>query len=82
MVLFLWFNVRDKDVCSCHSFLKWAEEQFGADVIETFPNVNVLCERLSDRPIRERINIKTVDNINALFSDAIIANTFKKLCEK
>uniref|UniRef100_UPI003A971146 hypothetical protein n=1 Tax=Klebsiella pneumoniae TaxID=573 RepID=UPI003A971146 len=63
-------------------FLKWAEEQFGADVIETFPNVNVLCERLSDRPIRERINIKTVDNINALFSDAIIANTFKKLCEK
>ncbi|PJR53733.1 hypothetical protein CWM57_21850 [Klebsiella sp. G-Nf4] len=63
-------------------FLKWAEEQFGTDVIETFPDVVSLCKRINKRPIREHISNGTINDINSFFSDETIASSFSCLCQK
>ncbi|HBR6601074.1 TPA: hypothetical protein L9145_005518, partial [Klebsiella pneumoniae] len=63
-------------------FLKWAEEQFGNDIIETFPDVVSLCKRIERRPIREHISNGTISDINSSFSDEAIASSFSRLCQK
>ncbi|HCN3270896.1 TPA: hypothetical protein LZD73_006215, partial [Klebsiella michiganensis] len=63
-------------------FLKWAEAQFGADIIETFPDVESLCKRINKRPIREHISNGTISDINNFFSDETIASSFSRLCQK
>lgn len=63
-------------------FLKWAEEQFGTEIIETFPDVVSLCKRINKRPIREHISNETISHINSFFSDETIASSFSRLCQK
>lgn len=63
-------------------FLTWVEGILGEEVIQTFPDVKTLCEYIATKPLRKKISAEKISEINDLFSDEKIRETFYSILRR